>query len=390
MQHLPRFRSIDDLVRALNPNEPVHCIKPAILERLAKSMLSSFPGHVAYAVKANPLPVVLQTLFEAGVRHFDVASPAEIRLVWEMFGDRTTLYYNNPVKSRPAILEAYRDHGIRRFVADCAAEIDKIAAVLPRDPDVVVSVRMMTPPGTAVFNLSRKFGADPDAVPELMARVAECGFKPALAFHVGSQCVDPAMFDRAFQLVSRVLSDVDLELDHINVGGGFPTAYAIEPVPPMSAFFAAIQRFRPGVPLVCEPGRALVCEANSVVTQVFLRKGDALYINDGIFGSFGEIPYGKDRLTLPARAIRASGRMQKRLKRYTIYGPTCDGNDVLPFQVPLPADINEGDFIEFDRIGAYGICMATTFNGFTAAQVAVVEDAAAVEMPPPVLAARVA
>src|SRR5262249_38907960 len=244
--------------------------------------------------------------------------------------------------------------GVRRFSADCAAEIDKIRQVLGPDETVVVAVRMMTPPGTAVFNLSRKFGADPADVPALLPRVAGHGVKPALCFHVGSQCVDPAMFDRAFQLTNRVIDEAGVALDHLNVGGGFPTAYAGEKVPPMRAFIAAIKRGRPELPLVCEPGRALVAEGNSGLTQVTRRKPGALYINDGEFGSFMEIPYGKDRLMLPARPVRAEGKAFKsRTKAFTVYGPTCDGNDVLPYQLRLPEDIPEGDYIEFDRIGAY-------------------------------------
>ncbi|MBI1776378.1 MAG: type III PLP-dependent enzyme [Proteobacteria bacterium] len=389
MPNLPRFRSVADLLGVDRPSDPVHCIRPAIIEAAARTLLREFPGAVAYAVKANPLPIVLETLFQAGVRHFDTASPAEIRLVRGMFGDQATLYYNNPAKSRDAIREAY-GVGVRRFSADCAAEIDKIRDVLPADEAVVIAVRMMTPPGTAVFNLSRKFGADPADVPALLKRVRDHGFKPALCFHVGSQCVEPAMFDRAFQLTNRVIEEAGVALDHLNVGGGFPTAYAGEKVPPLRAFIRAIKLGRPDLPLVCEPGRALVAEGNSVLTQVTLRKANALYINDGVFGSFMEIPYGKDRLMLPARPIRPGKGFRSRTKSYTIYGPTCDGNDVLPYQVRLPEDMREGDYIEFDRIGAYGICMATTFNGFTPSAVVVIEDADAVELPTPMVMAEVA
>jgi len=49
---------------------------------------------------------------------------------------------------------------------------------------------------------------------------------------------------------------------------------------------------------------------------------------------------------------------------FTVSGPTCDSLDVLPYKIPLPADIDEGDWIEIDRLGAYSNANATRFNGF--------------------------
>ncbi len=114
---------------------------------------------------------------------------------------------------------------------------------------------------------------------------------------------------------------------------------------------------------MCEPGRALVAHAVSVVTQVQLRKDDQLYINDGVYGSLSEtVDAG---VKLPARAHRLTGALTGAPKDFILNGPTCDSLDVLPSTFSLPSDIDEGDWIEIDRVGAYSNALATRFNGFT-------------------------
>jgi ornithine decarboxylase len=129
---------------------------------------------------------------------------------------------------------------------------------------------------------------------------------------------------------------------------------------------------------MCEPGRALVADAMSLVVQVQLRKGNALYINDGIFHSMSESSWGN--IHMPARLMRPTGEKSTELAQFTIFGPTCDSTDVLPHQVSLPADANEGDWIEFGQVGAYSNAMATRFNGFSA-ETLVTVDAPAFRLP---------
>jgi len=113
---------------------------------------------------------------------------------------------------------------------------------------------------------------------------------------------------------------------------------------------------------MCEPGRALCVDGESLITQVHLRKDDALYLNDGMYGSFIEEKYN---LHLPVRPV-AIRNFSSEQQEYTLYGPTCDSLDIFPRRVSLPVDLEEGDWIEFDRIGAYGAACRTHFNGFFA------------------------
>ena len=93
------------------------CNRPHAAARAARFFAEKFPGKSMYAVKANPSPELLQILWDSGITHFDVASIAEVRLVRELL-PQATLCFMHPVKTRSAIAEAYKIHGVRTFSLD--------------------------------------------------------------------------------------------------------------------------------------------------------------------------------------------------------------------------------------------------------------------------------
>ena len=109
-----------------------------------------------------------------------------------------------------------------------------------------------------------------------------------------------------------------------------------------------------------------------LVVQVQLRKGEQLYINDGIYGSLSEMV--TTNLRLPARVVRLKGPTSPEMKFFKLFGPTCDSVDVLPGTFDLPDDVGEGDWIEIDRVGAYSYANATRFNGFYPDTLVLVDD----------------
>jgi ornithine decarboxylase len=114
--------------------------------------------------------------------------------------------------------------------------------------------------------------------------------------------------------------------------------------------------------LLCEPGRALVAEAESVIVRVDARRGNALYVNDGAYGTLFDAAYSGFRF--PARLVATTRRRAKPVAAFTLYGPTCDSSDYLPGPFTLPACVREGDYIEIGQVGAYGRVLANRFNGF--------------------------
>jgi len=367
-----RFSSILHVVQRLNPSYPVFCIFPDAIEALARNFIEGFPGTVLYAVKCNPESRILKSLYRAGIRDFDTASLPEIAKVSELFPE-ARCYFNHPVKGRAALDSARRVYGVEDYVVDHMSELEKLIQIA--GTDITVEVRLATPKGHAVYDLSSKFGALPDEAVELLQEANRRGTRTAIAFHVGSQCPAPAAYSVAMTLAADVMARANVPLEYLDVGGGFPAAYG-EPVPPLSEYLSAIKQARErlglNLPLLAEPGRALVAEGCSVLAQIHLRKGSSLYINDGIYGSLNEVWLGN--VDPPVRAIGKTGALSSQLHSFRIFGPTCDSLDVFKHSFLLPEDVQEGDWIEFCHMGAYSIGMQTSFNGFTTDAIVEVES----------------
>ena len=368
---------VADLVAVERPEEPMHCLRPTAIAEAARQFVAEFPGDVLYAVKCNPEPAVLRALWDGGVRHFDCASAGEISLVRAMFPD-AHIAFMHPVKARGAIRAAYHRHGVRDFVLDAESELAKILAETGAPDDLGLVVRLGLPKGKAVLDLSGKFGAAPGEAVRLLRAARPHAARLGVSFHVGSQCLDPLAWREAMALAGEVIRAAGVAVEVLDVGGGFPVAYPEIDPPPLGAFFAEIEAAfealdLPGMRLWAEPGRALVAGGGSVVVQVQMRRGDALYVSDGVYGSLSDA--GALGFRFPARLIRPEGVPSEVLHGFSFYGPTCDSADVMHGPFLLPADVQEGDWIELGQLGAYGACLRTGFNGFDRARIVEVRDA---------------
>ena len=372
-----------DLVRERSPERPVALVRPDAVAAAARWFQANFKGDVLYAVKANPSPWVIRTLADNGVTGFDVASIAEIELVAE-HAPGSRMAFMHPIKSRKAISSAYFDHGVRTFALDTHEELAKLLDATGGARDLNLIVRLGVQTEGATYSLSGKFGVDLNEAPPLLlaARQATQDLM-GVSFHVGSQCMRPTAYQAAMAQAGRALIRAGVFADVVDVGGGFPSIYPGMIPPDMGDYLAAIDRGFNDMPvsetteLWCEPGRALVAESSSVLTQVELRKGDALYLNDGSYGSMFDAAHFK--WPFPVRLMRnedgEATEVEGELKPFRFYGPTCDSIDHMPGPFWLPKDVREGDYIEIGMLGAYGVAMSTRFNGFGEVDTVVVKDA---------------
>lgn len=364
---LPCFKSSDDVIEELQPSDPIFCIKPAELREQVRRY-RAFPGRTLYAVKCNPDPFVLKTLFDAGITDFDVASLDEINAIYSLFGKAAGQYFNNPAKSRPSIKRASETFGIRFYTIDCEEELNKVLEETRRGDDLIIAVRLSTAARDARYVLSTKFGASVAEAARLLKMIDHRGVKAGISFHVGSQCLAPQAFTAAIAAAGKVASIAGVPVSVLNVGGGFPAPYPGDDPADLDAYFSRIihgyrgLRLSAGCILLCEPGRSLVATAGSVILQVVMRRDRSLYLNDGLFGTLQELGHPKERR--PVRLVPRGSRGQQSLSEFKIYGPTCDSNDVLAAPFLLPDNVREGDWIEVGMMGAYSLSMRTRFNGF--------------------------
>jgi len=370
---IPRFATVEKAIATLKPGEPLYCIFPEKFGAAARRFLDGFPGDALYAVKANPAPHVLEQVWAAGIRHFDTASVPEIELVKSRFPD-AHCHFMAPVRAAGAAKLAFEKYNVCDYVVDCDYELDKLIAETKQPKNLRIFVRIATPLGGAVLELSSKFGTTPADAAKLLKRVAELGAQPCITFHVGSQCLSPFSYAQAIEMARRTALLAKVDIAALDIGGGFPGPYQGDDVPPYHWYFDTIKEAletlpNPKIPVICEPGRALIAEGMSLVTQVILRKGDRLYINDGVYGSFDELTLPGWNADYPVRVftLDAKGRalpLPGATLPFRVYGPTCDTLDVLPRPLMLPANIGPGDFIVFDAMGAYSVAVRTSFNGF--------------------------
>lgn len=333
-------------------------------------LANALPGTaVHYAVKANPHPVLLRALHDAGCA-FDVASPAEVRAALAAGARPADLVYSNPVKKRDDIAQACA-LGASLFVVDSPQETRKVAAAAP---GAAVLCRLVTSGEGSDWPLSRKYGVSTAEAIEILLLAASLGLDAAgVSFHVGSQQRDPAAWAAPVHAAARIfgaLQERGLRPRLLDLGGGFPAMLAGDE-PPITAYGQAIEAAltaafganRPAT--LVEPGRGVVGDSGSLVTSVVevVQRGGTrwVFLDCGVFT--GLVETLEEAIRYPLETSKDGGPVGP----CVVAGPTCDSADVLYQQRPrhLPLDLAEGDEVRIRCAGAYTTCYSTVgFNGF--------------------------
>lgn len=370
-----QYPTISETILKLKPALPVYFVRPDSLKRSAKWFLNNFQSNrfasdVLYSVKSNPDKTVLQHLFNAGIRHFDVASLFEVKLIDELFGDDAKMYFMHPIKSREAIHEAYFNYKIRDFSLDSFDELQKILDVTQNAKDLGLHVRLAIPNSHAAIDLSGKFGILPSESAPLLRKVRLSAKRLGICFHVGSQCMEPSEYRNAITIANEVLKQSKVRIDVLDIGGGFPSTYpSMAPVNLQSYFdeiFDAINQLQldKNCRIWCEPGRALVAESGSLLVRVEARKKNMLYLNDGTYGGLFDAGFPGFIYHTKAFRVKSKDPLSLIQSTFGFYGPTCDSLDSMKGPFCLPENIAEGDYIEIGQLGAYSRSIRTEFNGF--------------------------
>lgn len=342
--------------------------RPNSLKKAVNYFQDNFIGKNLYAVKTNPNINILKSIYDCGIKSFDVASIDEVKLISDLFDD-ADLYFMHPVKSRHSIRESYFKYNVRHFSLDSKQELQKILEETNFAKDLVLHVRLAIPNNFAELSLSEKFGINLQDAHNLIKEASIYAVKLGICFHVGSQSMHPDSYLIAIRTAAEVIKNSGISPQYFNVGGGFPSIYPGLIPPNLMSYFNCIeQEFKKidgyeSMELLAEPGRALVAESMSLIVRVELKKGNKLYINDGTYGSLFDA--GIPGFVFPTKLICDDKIYTTDLMPFSFYGPTCDSLDYMKGPFYLPNDINEGDLVEIGQMGAYSSAIATQFNGFT-------------------------
>jgi ornithine decarboxylase len=239
-------------------------------------------------------------------------------------------------------------------------------------------VRIAVSAKNSKIPLERKYGVAGARAAKLLVKARQAAKELGITFHVGSQTTTPDAYVTALEEVGRLIAKAGVVLDRLDVGGGFPSVYADGLPSPLSAFVRAIHDSVERLPigdrcqLMCEPGRALVAEAESLILRVDARRGNELFVNDGSYGTLFDAAHLG--FTYPARLVSRPQAIGDTLVPFSLWGPTCDTIDFMKGPFLLPSGIKEGDFIEIGNTGAYGRALAGGFNGYGTYEEAILLD----------------
>jgi ornithine decarboxylase len=349
-------------------------------QRSFAELAAALPGvAVHYAVKANPDPRLLARLHAAGCR-FEAASWHEVRAAIRAGADASQVLFTHPVKPADDIARAHRA-GVWRFAADSDTELHKLAR---HAPGAGVLLRLAAVAGGTVGDQG-KFGVPPGQAAPLARLARSLGLIPyGLAFHVGSQTMDPAAWHDPIRRCAQVMTALAAEgitLAMLDVGGGFPIRYDIDP-PPLADYAAAISAAAALLPypvqLACEPGRAIAAPAGTLVASVIgtaWRQGMLrVSLDTGAFHGLIEALESGRELRFP---VTVPDARDGTLVPCTLTGPSCDSQDTILDQVWLPAPC-PGDRVLIGNTGAYTTCYSgrSAFNGYPSPTVRIVKATA--------------
>ena len=359
---------------------PLFVVDHDELRRSYATFKKYLPRVQAYfAVKANSDPAIVHTLYKAGAS-FDVASMPEFMIVHENIKNMPDkqrqdwiwdkIIYANPIKATQTLEQLDQYKPLVTF--DNSEEIRKIKR---HAPHAGLALRLKVPNTGAMVELSSKFGAAPGEAVDLILEADKAGLVvEGLSFHVGSQTTNFANYVQAINLAANVFKETKergyTKMNLLDIGGGFPAPYD-DTVKPFRELAKVVNReierlFPKDVQILAEPGRFLVATAATAVSQIIgkaVRDGKlCYYINDGVYHTFSGVIF--DHCHYHLKSFKGGAT-----QICSVFGPTCDALDVVSMAENLPGDLELGDLLYSENIGAYSHASSTYFTGFPPATV---------------------
>jgi diaminopimelate decarboxylase len=332
--------------------------------------LGSHPGMICYAIKANSNLAVLNLLAQLGAG-FDIVSGGELERVLRAGGKPERIVFSGVGKTRTEMARAL-EVGIFCFNVESEAELEILAEVAHERQQVAnISLRVnpdvdaKTHPYISTGLKENKFGISIDRALAVYQRARELpGLRiKGLDCHIGSQLTELTPFldalDRLLLLVDELAAQ-DIQISHLDLGGGLGVTYRDETPPPVATYIAAIKARlgeRP-LALMFEPGRSIAANAGALLTEV-------IYLKPTEHKNFAIIDAAMNDNIRPAlyqawQDIRPLKPRAADTKVWDLVGPVCETGDFLGKDRALA--LEPGDLLAVMSAGAYGFSMSSNYN----------------------------
>ncbi len=322
----------------------------------------ALPGAlVAYAVKANPDPALLRRLAADGAG-FEVVGPVELALALRAGATGERIVVNGVGQTDADLRDALATGALVN--AESLGALDALLAAGAGRIGLRINpaIDAATHPHLATGSAESKFGIALDEVPAAGRRIRDAGVRIAsVGAHIGSDIADPRPFGQLAALLGTWAAELHAET--IDLGGGFigpPSAYADAVLPHLPA----------GTDVIVEPGRSVVADAGWLLTRVVRVQARGHLVADaGMTELLRPMLYGARH---PVTVI-APGDPVPAGRRWTVAGPICEAGDLLAEDLDLGPGAGEGALLAIGEVGAYGLAMASGYNGRLRPAQAVIE-----------------
>lgn len=332
--------------------------------------------HVHYALKANYNDDILKVIHDAGLGA-DCVSGNEVKKALEVGFSPSSIAFAGVGKSDEEINFAL-SKDIYCFNVESAQElevINELAAKQSKTTNIALRINPNVKADTHHYITTgveeNKFGINLWELDEIVGKINI--YKNVnligIHFHIGSQITNLSAFRSLCDKVNELqeyFEGHNIELNHINVGGGLGINYA-DPdgsaVPDFESYFKIFEKnlsLRKGQQLHFELGRAVVAQCGSLISKV-------LFIKKGLRTNFAIIDAGMTELIRPAlyqatHHIEALATKESdKMAFYDVVGPICESSDCFRRAIELP-ELNRGDLVAIRSTGAYGEVMTSFYN----------------------------
>ena len=331
-----------------------------------------YPHAIHYALKANSTLAIARLLRGLGSRA-DANSGGEIRVAQRAGFEPAHIVFTGVGKTREELQYAI-GAGVGTINCESAGEIDRVAAIardIGKEARVALRVNpdidARSHPNISTGLKTNKFGVPiEDARTIYRERRTLAGVRfTGVHVHIGSQITNVEPLRRAAEALVGVALDLQADgvpLEHVDLGGGLGVGYEGRPIVTAREYADAVIPIlkRLGLPVVLEPGRAVVAHAGALVSRVVDSKlypaGRRFIVLDaGMTELLRPALYGSFHRIVPVTP-RAGAEHP-----LDVVGPICESSDVFGRDRMLPP-VEVGDLVAVLDVGAYGAAMASNYN----------------------------
>ena len=354
--------------------------------RAIDAAFAGYPHAIHYALKANSTLAIVRLLRALGSRA-DANSGGEIQVAMRAGFAPADIVFTGVGKTDQELEHAIAS-GVGTINAESAGELDRIAAMAHGMGRIARAALRVNPdidakshPNISTGLKTNKFGVP---LEDARAMYRERRDTPGLRLvgvhiHIGSQITTAEPLRRAAATLTTLameLRDDGVAIEHVDLGGGLGISYEGRPMITAAEYAEAVlpELRRAGIPVVLEPGRAVVGHSGALISRVV----DTKQYPDG--RRFAVLDAGMTELMRPAlygsfhRIVPVSPRPSED-RMWDVVGPICESSDVFGRDRALP-DLRVGDLVAVLDTGAYGAVMASNYNRRLLAPEVMVDDGA--------------